>query len=65
MTIVFQRDTGAKWNSSQWPKLKQSEQSKKNTLHYNPKYKRQPWAHTGIIMIESIFKIQRINKCVQ
>ena len=35
----FQKDKGANWNSSQWPKMEKYEQAFKVLLAYNPKYK--------------------------
>lgn len=42
---LCQRDTGANWKSSQWPKLEQSKQQNKVGLDCNLNHK---WVHTDI-----------------
>lgn len=42
---LCQRDTGANWKSSQWPKLEQFKQQNKVALDCNLNHK---WVHTDI-----------------
>ena len=38
---AYQRDTGANWKGTQWPKLEQSEQWNQGVSDYNLVYKKQ------------------------